>query len=133
MSAGGPAAYTRIEIANRLDVVALNVSRYGPAGSALRMGAMNWRRRSLDTLSKIKNDRCRPSCLSKIAHMERIMVGDARVTRSNRTSFSLSYGTPGRMGIFRKARLQGVHQLPGLLKLLSTRDADLIGALLDGE
>jgi hypothetical protein len=67
VSAGGSAAYTRIRMPTgwmwSLRYESLAITR-----NNLRMGATNWRSLLSRHTQEIKNDRCRLSCLSKIAH-----------------------------------------------------------------
>ena len=90
-------------------------------------------RRTFGSLRRLKNDRCKRSCLSKIAHMPKNSGRTVGATRSNRGYFSLPCGIKRRTGIVSNTRLQGVHRFPGIFKFASTLDADLVCPFLDGE
>ena len=89
-------------------------------------------RRTFGSLKRLKNDRCKRSCLSKIAHMLRIRVAPFG-RHSNRGDFSLPCGIQRRTGIVSNTRLHGLHQFPGIFKFPPTLDADLVCPFLDCE
>ena len=90
-------------------------------------------RRTFDSLSRLENDRCRRSCLSKIAHIRRIRVAPAG--RQNQIA-----GTSACLMVFSDG--QAVSATLGRVECINSQeystsrphsDANLVRPFLDGE